>query len=251
MSADGIRIEVEGEQAGGRDRRTAEQINAEADEWAAKAAQYRRETAYWRQQSAQSVRDNLEMTSSRLASEQEAAEGQLREGLDYGDANKVIEAQRALSNIEARQRQNAYALHQANTRPPPPVDPVERYVQGRSERAASWLRSHSEYVTNPQKNLKLSAAHSDALAEGHAPDSDAYMRHIERFVGVKNGDDAMSPGARQQMERSSSNKVTLHLSKEDHARLRETAESLNLPFNVYLKRYVEARTNPQWADRLD
>jgi hypothetical protein len=116
-----------------------------------KAAESRRETAYWKAQTAQTVRGNLETTASMLETERQAVEAQLREAIEYADTDKLIQAQRQLTNIEARQRQNDYALHQANSRP---SDPVEAYAQGRHERAASWIRRHPQFVTDPRLNHK-------------------------------------------------------------------------------------------------
>jgi hypothetical protein len=251
MADDSISVQVEGEKASGPDRRSVEDINREADEWAAKTEQYRRETAHYRQQSAQAIRDNLAMNTSLLESAKEKAEGDLREGLDYGDANKVIEAQRALSQIEARQRQNEYALHQANSRP---VDPVEAYAHGRHERSAAWIRSHPEYVTDPRKNHKLLAADQDARAEGHAPNTDGYFAHIERFVGLRGateGDSVQSPRARRQAERQAPGKVTIKLSREDAQRYKDTAESLGLTFNEYMRRKYIMDNSAEWSNRLD
>jgi hypothetical protein len=120
MADDTISVQIEGEKAGGRDQRTIAEINAEADMWRQKTAEYKRETAYYRQQSAQAVRENLETTAHLLNTERQSAEAELREALEWADADRILKAQREVANIDARERQNNYALHQANTRP---VDP--------------------------------------------------------------------------------------------------------------------------------
>jgi hypothetical protein len=47
MADDTISVQIEGEKAGGRDQRTIAEINAEADMWRQKTAEYKRETAYY------------------------------------------------------------------------------------------------------------------------------------------------------------------------------------------------------------
>jgi hypothetical protein len=40
---------------------------------------------------------------------------------------------------------------------------------------------------NERKTAKLQAAHSDALAEGVAPDTPEYFSHVNRFLGIDGG----------------------------------------------------------------
>jgi hypothetical protein len=254
MSGDETLVFIEGEQpTKAPDRRTVAEINAEADRLAAETARHRQEAAYWRQQSAETLRGQIEMNHSLLATEREAAEAQLRQALEYADADRMIAAQRALTQLDARQAQNERAWHQANSRP---ADPVEQYVQGRSDRDAAWLRAHPEFICDARKNAKLQAAHSDALAEGHDPTSAGYLEHVERFVGLRGaseGDGVASPRARGEARSSEPRrgKITIKLSREDHARLRDTAESLGMPFETYLARYVQMRDDPTWNWRVN
>jgi hypothetical protein len=248
MRDDEVSVTIEGEPVSrnrGRERSIAE-VNAEADKYAADAARYRNETAYWRQQSHQALRDQLAMDASLLDAEREKAEAKLGEGVDYGDRDKVIEAQRALSDIDARRRQNEYAQRQVNSRP---ADPVEAYVQGRDERSTAWLRSHPEYVTDRQKNWKLNAAHSDAIAEGHAPNSDAYMAHVENYLGIRgNGDDVRSPRARQTSQQKPQVVQFKNQAALDHAK--EMAEACGMTLEKYLKVKQITDTSPEWR-RVD
>jgi hypothetical protein len=83
---------------------------------------------------------------------------------------------RALKLDEDKAMLEAQAQHYAR-----PSDPVEAYAAGRTEPTANWVRAHREWVIDPQKSQKLTAAHHDAVAEGHEPDSDGYFSHVERF----------------------------------------------------------------------
>jgi len=249
MADEGIRVEIKGTSSGGRVREPTLRERERAAEADLAAALAERAAAFAERD--RSTRELLAVKADALRSEQAAVEQELREAHEYHDTDRLIAAQRSLANVDARMQQLEAYQARINARP---SDPIERQCQGRSQRDAAWIRAHPEYVTDPRKLAKLSAAHHDALAEGHDPSSDSYLGHVERFLGLRgasDGDSAQSPRARQQVQRSAGGKVTLKMSAEDDARLRETAESLGLDYKTYLKRYVEARTDPRWADRLD
>jgi hypothetical protein len=256
MVDESVTVQIEGQdvpRSRGSAQRSIEEINAEAAEYERQAAEYNRQTAYWKAQSAQATRDNASMVKEAWGTEKQRHEEALQQAIEYGDAQKQIEAQRALREAETQFEHAQAYEHQLNTRPVSSGDPVEDFCRGRSQRDATWIRSHPEYITDPRKFAKLQAGHNDALAEGHNPNSNEYLAHIERFIGVRgatDGDDVASPRARQQSPRSTSGKVTLRLSREDDARLRETAESLGMDYQTYLKRYVSMKNDPNWQ-RLD
>src|SRR4029077_685301 len=54
-----------------------------------------------------------------------------------------------------------------------------------SQKQREWLKAHSEALTDPKKNARLSAAHFDAEDAGHAADSDAYFQFIEERLGYR------------------------------------------------------------------
>jgi hypothetical protein len=258
MRDESISIQIDGDDAGsGRGSKrepTLKELQASAEREAANAAYWQQERARAFRERDFAVQQNLAVRAGALQTEQEAAEAQLREAHEYHDTDKFIEAQRALTDIATRRQQLEYAQARA-AQPSRPADPVEAYCQGRSERSASWLRSHPEFVVDPRKNAKLNAAHSDAIAEGHAPDTDGYMAHVERFVGVRgNGDDAQSPRARVQSSQSQTQ--TIRMSREDYERARETAASLTdrngKPMSVerYLQLKHQMAADPVWR-RVD
>lgn len=51
--------------------------------------------------------------------------------------------------------------------------------------AKQWVKDHKDYFTSESKWHKITAAHSDALAEGYAVDTPEYFAHVEKFVGLK------------------------------------------------------------------
>lgn len=89
------------------------------------------------------------------------------------------------SDLEARKTAPAKVEGRPEPQRQAPDDPVEAYVQGRSEPTAKWLREHRDFVTDPKKNAKLTAAHWDAVANDLAPDTKAYFDHVETQIGLK------------------------------------------------------------------
>lgn len=66
--------------------------------------------------------------------------------------------------------------------PPPAENQVEQVARQLTPNAAAWVRAHPDYVTDPQKNYRLMAAHNLAMAEGLTPDSRDYIRFVEDKV---------------------------------------------------------------------
>jgi hypothetical protein len=102
---------------------------------------------------------------------------------ESGDASQMAQSQREIAALEVRRANTQAVAERLERTPTVPTDPVEAFAHGRSAEAASWIRSHPEFVLNERKAAKLAAAHSDALAEGVAPDTAAYFEHINTFVG--------------------------------------------------------------------
>lgn len=129
-----------------------------------------------------------------------AAEQEYAAAFDKGDALAMAKAQRKIANAEARavrldeakaelevRRKEPPRQQQREQQARPAVsdDPVEAYVNGRTEPTKKWLRAHPEWVTDGKKNLKLTAAHNDALAEGLSTDTTEYFEHVENFIGLR------------------------------------------------------------------
>jgi hypothetical protein len=73
-----------------------------------------------------------------------------------------------------------------------------------SPAARSWIAKHPEFDTDPRFRNRAIAAHHDALAEGHQPDSPEYFAHIDRRVGSDTSPSRREPLARSGEPRSSS-----------------------------------------------
>jgi hypothetical protein len=246
--ADDIQVSIEGDRVGNAREPTLKQREAAAEADLA-AALAERAAAFAERDTA--TRELLAVQVEAIRGQEEAVEAQLREALEYSDADRIIKAQREMADITAKRQQLEHHQARMNVRP---SDPVERYCQGRDQRSTAWLKAHPEFITDPRKNHKLRAADQDARAEGYDPSSDSYYSHVEKFVGLRgasDGDSVQSPRARQQSERPSPNKVTIRMTAEEKTRLQETAESLGIPFNEYLRRKYVMDNSPEWNWRQE
>lgn len=141
-------------------------------------------------------------------SEADLAQKEYEEAFSTGDASKAAQAQRKLARAEARlttleDGKSSMELEidaRKNAKPDPVVqqlsaDPVDDYIGKFSPRSQNWLRARKDYVTDSKKNLRLIAAHNEALSEDHVTDSDSYFDFIERKLGLK-----QDPGPVQQQQ---------------------------------------------------
>lgn len=200
--------------AAARDRAATEAAQRATQEAEQRAARAEREAAQARGQAAESQYDTIVTGLEGAKSEAEAAEREYKAAYDAGDGTamaaanrkiaraeaKTIELEGAKSTLEARAKREPEVRKDAPTEAPQrqqvPADPIEAYVSGRTEPTAKWLREHKDYITDPRKNAKLTAAHYNAVGEGLSADTPEYFEHVEKFIGLKK--DAPKPnGARR------------------------------------------------------
>lgn len=145
--------------------------------------------------------DSINTGIAAAQTEAEAASGEYTAAFDAGDATKMAAAQRKMARAEAKAvrldeakadleaRKAARPETRTEQRPDQtrqaPADPVDAYIQGRTEPTANWLRSHREWISDPRKNAKLTAAHFDAVGNDLAPDTPEYFEHVETFIGLR------------------------------------------------------------------
>lgn len=191
-------------------RKVAQQdANKRAAESAAEAARARQEAAAAK---AAATDSNLDAVSTALTAAQneiEAAKRDIKTAGEAGDFDAQSAAYARLAKASALELRYDEAKADIETRkaakPEPvarPSDPVEAYIQGRTEPTAAWLREHREFVTDPRKNAKLTGAHYDAVGDGLSPDTTEYFEHVEKFLGLRkadvpvtDGDQVQRPGA--------------------------------------------------------
>jgi hypothetical protein len=143
----------------------------------------RHETAHHR---ANIARNKIGAAQALAESEARAAQVECRNAFEAGDFDTATAAQARMVEVEARRvrlQEQAEALERS------PVlhhaDPVEAFIAARTEPTAKWLREHRDWLSDPRKSQKLTAADADAQAEGHVPDTPAYFDYVERFLGLK------------------------------------------------------------------
>lgn len=205
--------ELEEREANARKAEETARRRAEESERAAQEALRQAEAA-----KAQARTSNLDTITTALASanaEVEAAKRDVKIAGEAGDYEAQAAAYERLAGAKALVLRYDEAKADLETRRPEPqqqrrpADPVEAYIAGRSEPTQQWLRSHTDYITDQKKNAKLNAAHHDAMAEGHAPDSDGYFAHVEKFLGMGETEKAESkpkrPAARVAAPTSAAN----------------------------------------------
>lgn len=177
------------------------------------AAQAREDAAGARSEAIESHVSTVESGLEAAKAEADAAEREYTSAFEAGDGAKVAQAQRKIARAEAKIARLDEAKDELETRrtkaptegerrkpieverPRTADDPVEAYVQNRSEPTANWLRAHPEWVTDPKKNAKLTAAHYDATGDGIDVDTPEYFAYVEKFIGLKNGAAVNTNGA--------------------------------------------------------
>jgi hypothetical protein len=153
-----------------------------------------------------------EVTQSQLANVQtglaaaqaaaDAAEARYKTAYEAGDAGAMAKAQREMARAEAealRLEESKADLEVRKEAKPErteaPSDSFEAYLANRTESTKTWLRAHRDWVEDPKKNVRLTAAHWDAVAEGHQPDTAEYFAHVETKIGLKQAASANANGS--------------------------------------------------------
>ncbi len=165
------------------------------------ATQARREADAAKTAAASSNLDTITTALSSAQSDAEAAKRDIKNAIATGDADAQTDAYERLAKATtlAARYDEAKADLEARKAAPKvervvPSDPVEAYVQNRSEPTANWLREHRDFVTDQRKNAKLTSAHWDAVGEGIAPDTKEYFEHVEKFIGLRKADAVVTEG---------------------------------------------------------
>lgn len=131
--------------------------------------------------------------------EADAAEKEYVAAAEAGDFLAQARAQRKISGAETRiQRlteakgdledtKPAKTTQRTETRPEPrqvQQDPVEAVASSMAPRAAAWIRSHPDCITDKAKNTKMMATHYAALAEGLEEGGNEYFERLDAMVNA-------------------------------------------------------------------
>ena len=181
------------------------------------------------------------------------------------NAAQELALEQGKSAYEARMRETPKQSYQPNT---VVNDPVETFARQLSPLSANWVRQHPQYVTDQKLHQKMLAAHSLAMADGIAPDSDDYFRHVETTLRIENNqpvrttqDEAMSdsaksvqrrqstappaaPVSRQSMSNSGNRPNVVRLTKAEREAARDMGQTEKEYAQMKLKLINEGRMRP-------
>jgi hypothetical protein len=237
MSGDDLRIEIEGDEGSAAKRQVEPDWRQVAAREQAEKLQWQRQAAIERTARTVEVADReydtivtgihaaqTEMAQAEQAQARAWEEGRFGDAAKFQSANSVaaarlVELEGAKAHLEARRQQMLHQQQHIPQQPQQPVDPVEAMAAISTPRSAAWIREHREFLSTERGRAKVFAAHNDALSEGHAPDSDSYFDHVNKFVGGRSPA-KMSPNERAaQMYGSRGPKV--HLTKGEYERSKD------------------------------
>lgn len=154
------------------------------------AAQHRQDAESARKAQTSSHLDTITTAISASEQDVEGAKSAIRAAKASGDIDAEIEAQDRLAKARAtllrldEAKQDIEARAKAPPKREAPVDPVEAFIQGRTEKTQAWLRAHTEYVRTERGLKKLNAAHAVAEAEDLIPDTPEYFARVEEYLGI-------------------------------------------------------------------
>lgn len=162
-----------------------------------------REAAERREREAREEADRLrtsnsdnekELLTTSLATaqgEQNAAKAKFKQAYESGDADAMAEAQQEIGRAAARvvHFEGAIAQFDETAKEKPKADEKVDIITAidrdpnlqPAER--DWLKDHSETLTDPRLNRKLSVAYDEALAKGFKRGSDGYFKFLDQFMG--------------------------------------------------------------------
>lgn len=204
-----------------RERAAREAAERRATQAEHDAERQRRDAASARSEAVESRQETVASGLAAAQADAAAAEQEYIAAFEKGDAAAQAVAQRKIARAEAKSvrldEARADLELRANTRPQEepreqrrteaPPDPVEAYIAGRTKPTADWLRAHTDWVTDPKKNKKLTAAHFDAEAEGLGVDTPEYFSHVESYIGLKSN--GAGNGTRQTQQQRTTRRASV------------------------------------------
>lgn len=129
--------------------------------------------------------DSVTNAISMVEMQREKVKRQLKDAMESGDFDGTVKSQEDLAETITKLnalREGKNYIEQRKSEPVN-VDPQEAYIGKFTQRSQEYLRQHRELVTNENKNKRMIAAHYEAEAEGHKPDSEAYFQFLDNKLG--------------------------------------------------------------------
>lgn len=140
---------------------------------------------------------------STLQNNQVTLKSNFRQAMENQDFEAAADIQQEMADTAAKLMQLDQGRKQLEEAPRPeyptfaPTDPVENLASQLTPRSADWVRSHPEFATDQRMYQKMVAAHNLVVADGIAPDTDAYFSSVERVLGLEGAHAAAAPKQRQ------------------------------------------------------
>lgn len=200
---------------------TAAQTATRQAQQRAEAAE--RQLADTHKQAAQSSLEAIDAGIAAAKSEADSHEKEYARAAEEGDYKAMAAAQRQMAAAESRRLYLENSRDEVETRAKQVPqqhqaqraashdngDALDSFIRQHTPATQDWLRKHTDYITDPVKNNKMTAAHYNAVGDGLQPDTPAYFKAVEKFLGMTddggdNGDGAMRPGAKAQETQKSS-----------------------------------------------
>lgn len=106
--------------------------------------------------------------------------------MEAGDFEAAAEAQAKFSEIASkaqRLKEGKAEIERRSEAARSAPDPVEQYASTLPPRAAAWIRSHPETITDSAKKSQLLRSHHRALADGIVEGSDEYFQSLDIHMG--------------------------------------------------------------------
>lgn len=184
----------------------------------------------FKERTAADRRSQIEGSLAAARSTADAAEQRMREAFDRGDSAAVSRAQREIARAEAEilryeeaatdldglEADTARAPRQEQQQPGQrAADPVESFIATRTPKSQEWLRNHKDWITDPRKSNKLTAAHHDAVGEGITPDTTEYFEHVEKYLGIRKDAETRKDGGDRRQTRQGAPTVPVNASGND------------------------------------
>jgi len=156
------------------------------------AAEHKAEADASKKRETSSRLDTITTALSAAQEDAERAKSDIKAAHVAGDPDAMVEAQDRLAKArsqemrldEAKQDIEARAKAPPQPRPAPSNDPVEAFIQNRTQQTADWIRAHPEYVRSERGLRKLTAADAVAQAEDLIPDTPEYFARVEEYLGI-------------------------------------------------------------------
>lgn len=201
--------------------------------------------------------------------QRDAAKRDLQRALENGEFDKASEAQSQLAecaaqivNLQAAKDNFAQQRPAAEGRVDQPrieqtnqraADPFEQYVSQLSPKSQAWVRQHPECVTVRSKNMRMLAAHAEAVEELRLPpESPEYFRHVESRLGYRQAaqDDDDTIEVAPQRAAPQRPAMSAPVSREAPNSLPRNARSVKLTPAQQEAAKISGMSNEQYASQL-